>query len=629
MPTTSALLLYDDKNIYVAFHCAQAGFAITAAQHVDHAGVGSDDHAGFFIDTSGNGSRTYEFRVNPLGIHDESSSENARYAPPWESIAHVGPNGDYDVLMVIPLSDIRAQAANSQEWRFNFERYIAAGNSEMTWAYQPAMQSISSVQFWPWLTNIHIVSSATRPKPQADVFALGSAGSQHNVFQNGVGSFEPMTARPTGIDVTYPFTNTLAFVGTLDPDFSNVDHDQTTILPTEFQRVYTEYRPFFAQGAQYINSIPQIGALASNSLFYTAPIGVFNRGLKIEGTSGPNAIGALNVVGPGLDDNALGYAYTTPDGSLGLGLESILANHTDERDDTTGFGFTRQNLHSGERTQIEYATEDNSDNGQSHDFNLTEGLYNQHFNIAAYYRDTSQHYDPLDGYTAVNDARGPAMTVIYNGTGSPRGGLQSYSFGLTADRYLATDGSVTEADVNGSFNFQFKNLMSLQGFYGPSELQVSPGVIQWFNQRWIQFGYKLSTPNPFIAAYWWGPSSGYYAQETQLSYGRPFGPYTASIEYDGNIERPGQNEPISNSQWLRRLTLSRSFGTGASIGIVFRSINGTGGFAEPGQNLSLLFQERFASQDLMYVEFGTPSATQTLHRFILKYVFHAGGGSGT
>jgi hypothetical protein len=628
LPTT-AHLLYDDTNLYVAFHCVQSGLPMTAAQRIDHAGVGNDDHVGFGIDTSGNGSRTYFFRVNPLGIHDESSSENTRYAPPWRSIARAYPNGDYDVLMIVPLADIRAQAAAVQEWRFNFERYVAARNSDMTWAYEPAMQNITSVQFWPLLTNIRIVSSATRPKPQADAFVLESAGSQRAIFQNGIGEFQQMSPRVAGLDVTYPFTNTLAFVGTLNPDFSNVEQDQTTIQLQEFQKAYTEYRPFFSQGAQYINAIPQIGAFGGNTMFYTPSIGIFNRGLKVEGTAARNSIGALNVVGPGIDDNAAGYAYTLPDGSFSIDAESVLANHPGVRDQTAGYGFSQLNRHSGQYTYFEFAGESNSASGQAHDLNFTEGLRNQHFNLAAFYRDTGPGYAPIDGYTAINDARGPALTLGYSGTGAARSPLLSYSFNVTSDRYLARDGSVREADINAFYTVQFKDLISLQGFFGPSELQVAPGTIDWFNRRQIQVGYREATPQPLLAAYTWGPFAGFYVQQTQLIDDRVVGPYTFALEYDGNIERPAAGAPIMNSQWLRRFALSRSFGSDASIGVALRGINGTGGFAVPGTNISMLYQKRFPSQDLLYVEFGTPAATQTLHRFIVKYVFHAGGGSGT
>ena len=625
---TRAYLLYDDRNLYVAFSCAQAGVPITAAQRIDHAGVGSDDHVGFGIDTAGNGSRTYEFRVNPLGVHDESSSENARYAPRWRSFARVDAAGNYDVFMAIPLSDIRAQRAGVQRWRFNFERFIAARNADQTWAYEPAMQSIGSVQYWPWLTGIRIAGTA-RPQPQADAYVLESAGSQRDYFQNGIGTFERTQPRLAGLDVTYPFTSTLAFVGTLNPDFSNVEEDQTTVQLQEFAKSYQEYRPFFAQGAGYINALPSIGVFGGNTMFYSPAIGIFNRGLKIEGTLGSSALGMLNVVGPGVDDDAAGYAYTTDNGALSIDAQAVLANHTGVRDETAGAGLQRLNRRSGEFTQFDFSGENGTLVDGAHDFNLAEGLQNQHFTAIAYYRDTSAGYGPIDGYTAVSDARGPSFKIGYAGTGSGSSPLLSYSINLFGDRYLARDGSVREADLNSFYNVQFKNLISLQGFFGPSELQVAPGVIEPFNRRQIQFGYRLGTPQPLTLAYTWGPFANGFVQQTEFVDERVMGPYAASFEYDGNIERPRAGAPITNSQWLRRFAITRSFGRDASIGLALRGINGTGGFAQPGTNLSVLYQQRFASQDLLYLEYGTPAAAQTLHRFIVKYVFHAGGESGS
>ena len=626
---TTARLLYDRKNLYVEFQCAQAGVPITASQHVNHAGVGSDDHVSFEIDTSGNGSRTYVFRVNPIGIHDEASSENARYAPSWRSIARQTSGGGYDVLMAIPLSAIRSQASTHQQWRLNFERFVAARNADYTWAYAPAMQSTTAVPFWPWLTDISLAATATRPKPQLDAYVLGSAGSQLNLFQNGIGTFQSMAPRWAGIDLSYPLTNTMAFVGTLAPDFSNVEEDQTTIQLQEFQKAYQEYRPFFAEGAQYIDTLPQIGVFGSNALFYTPSIGIFNSGMKMEGTAGRSDIGLLNVTGVGFNDSAAGYTYSTPSGSVAVSAEGVLANHAGLRDLTTGYGLSRINRHSGETTALEIAHESNSLTGSAYDFNVEEGIRNEHFTAVGFYRDTSPGYAPVDGYTATNDARGLGASLGYKGTGSRLSPILSYSANLGLDRYLAYDGTLREADINGFFTIEFKNLISVQGFAGPSELQVAPGTIDWFNRRNIEIGYKVGTPNPESVAYSWGPFAGFYVRQWQSSIARAVGKYDLSFEYDGNEEQAGRGAPVYNSQWLRRFIFSRSFGNNATLGIAYRTVSGTGGFAEPGSNLSALYEARFRNQDLLYVEYGTSASAQTIDRIIVKFVFHAGGNSGT
>jgi hypothetical protein len=419
--------------------------------------------------------------------------------------------------------------------------------------------------------------------------------------------------------VTYPFTNTLAFVGTLNPDFSNVEQDQATIAPQEFQRFYTEYRPFFAQGAGYINAVPTTGiAGPGNSLFYTPSIGVFNRGVKIEGTSGRNALGVLNAIGPGVDDTAFGYAYTLPDNSLSLSTEGVLARHTDASDNSFGAGVATTNPHSGVFTSTHLLSEVGTS------FQSVAGIQTSRFTSFVMYQDTGAHYAPIDGFTPINDVRGPAISVNYHGTGSESSPILRYTITGAADRLVARDGSVHEADVFGMLDMDFKNLITLHAFAGPSELS---GL--WYNRRMIGLGYREDTSSPTSVSYFWGPFGGMWVQQLNSSLARSFGVYGISLEFDGNIERASPGAPVFDSQWLRRVSLTRAFGRDASLAVGVRSINGRGGFADPGTNLAFSYQQRFANEDMLYLVYGTPAAAQTLHRFIFKYVFHVGGETGT
>ncbi len=123
---TVVRLLYDDRNLYVGVHAEQRGVPITTTQTVDHAGVGHDDRIVVQLDTSGNGTRHYEFSASPAAVHNECSAENARFARRWTSLARILPGDGYEMLMVIPLSALRVQDAAAQRWRFNVIRVVAA-----------------------------------------------------------------------------------------------------------------------------------------------------------------------------------------------------------------------------------------------------------------------------------------------------------------------------------------------------------------------------------------------------------------------------------------------------------------------------------------------------------------------
>lgn len=641
---TTTYMLYDDTTLFVAFDCNQKNVPIVASETSNNSNVTSDDHVTLWIDTSGIGARTYSFTVTPRGTIGQTSSENSRYQPPWKAVANIE-DGRYFIVMAIPLADLRAQRGRTQTWRINFERYVAATNGDYTWAFESAQTKISNPQFWPELGDIRVNAHATRPKPYADIFGLASSGSQYDVFQNGYqnGSarFEAIHPRIAGVDLTYPFTNTLAFVGTLNPDFSNVEEDQTTIAPQEFPKQYAEYRPFFAQGLQYINSMPQISLFgAGNTMFYTPSIGVFNRGLKIEGTEGANAIGLLNVIGPGIDDNAFGYSYAQPDNTLSLSTEGVLLHQDGVTDNTLGFGAAQTNPHSGQFTDAMYASESGGlvdDPGTSQALQVAEGLRNVHWLVEGLYDDVGPEYSPLDGYTQINDSRGPGAIVEYLGVGAAQSLIQSYSVSLFGDRYFDRDGNVREADANIFYNLNFNDLLSISGFAGPSELRsydvgypiYNGGVTDWYNRRQVQVQYGANTATPITISYAWGPFAGYYVQQTAATVSRVFGPYAVTLQYDGNVERIGAEALALNSQWLRLLDFTRSFGPNATIALEIRSINGTGGFALPGTNLAVLYQQRFHNQNELYLEYGTPAESQTLHRFIAKYVLHVGGGTGS
>lgn len=640
---TVAYLLYDDQNLYLAVHSAQRGTPIVAGQTVDNVGVASDDHIALNLETSGNGGRVYEFRMNPHGIHDEYSSENARYAPDWKSIAAVLPNGDWNAIMVIPLKVIRAQSGGKQDWQIEVARFVAGTNDEYTWAYDGTMNNIASSQYWPKLTGLELKAAAVRPRPHADIYGLGAAGVDRGIFQNGIGNFQPLKARPYGVDVTVPITNTMALVGTVNPDFSNVEQDQTTIAPQEFARQYNEYRPFFTQGANYLNPLPGSNINSSDIPFYSPRIGVFNSGAKLEGTQGANSVGILNVTGDGFNDSAFGYSYSTSDQSFDAALTGVDANHTGVRDEVLGYALAMTNPRNGVFVTARMIGESGTDvdtSLQAQDLQLSAGVQDTHEVALFKYVDIGPEYNPIDGYLTENDVRGPQLFYTYTGSGAKRAAIKSYQVLAGADRFVDRSGAAHQADIFSNISVTFKDQVTLQYGQSTSELRtyatayplyVSPQVLA-FNSQAIVFGYKDGTPAPIDASYSWGPFANgllqpVFLQQPAISASRQFGRWGLSFAFNGAIDHamPGSPAIALDSQWERSLSVTRSFGKDTNLSLGLRGINGNGGFALPGTNLAISFHERFKSLDELYIDYGTPASITTLNRFIVKYVFHIGG----
>jgi hypothetical protein len=672
---TTVYLLYDDTNLYVGFKAQQDGVPIVASQTTNDVGFGLDDFVGIGVDTSGAGSQPYYFETTPRGVHYQQANENSRFRPRWSAAAAIG-NGSWSAMMIIPLNVLRVPRGGKQTWRFEFFRGIAARGEHVSWVWDPIMQDAPSGT-WPTFADTRFwaagmldlsASAATRPKPRADVYGLGSAGVDRNLVQQSNGTFLPMNTRSYGADFSYPITPTIRFVGTANPDFSNVEIAQQTIAPQEFARQLIEYRPFFAQGAPFVNaSVGPRTPTGTNVqppflVFYSPSVGPFDSGGKVEGTFGNQSLGAMTFHGYDattnntFSDQAYGYEHAIQGGSFIYWSDGVFANHSLAGwDNTIEGGLEARDLKNGMIYFFDHSFENGSWVPQGH-ADFTEVFVDRHknnFEVTGGYLDVSPNYNPIDGYTPNSDIRGLQFETDMQGS-TPA--IKNYSLFFTADRFLDESGAVHQADTQFFINATFKNQFSLNGVgeqigqlrsysipagpgcSGPILFQSSftgwpcylDGVTQPFNLYQIPVGYRDGTPAPIDVNYSWGPFGDNYVHLFTIVTSRPIGRrISLGLEYDGTYQRAFSDGAL-DSQWLRRISLGYNISNESSFNIGLQDISGRGGFAtQIGNNLAIAFHQRFFKGNELYVNYGSPAAGATLHRLIVKYVFHAGADAGT
>ena len=665
---TTAFLLYDDVNLYVAFQCEQAGFPIVATQTTNNIGQGLDDDVTIAIDPAGNGTRDYYYITTPRGVHYQQSSESAIYRPAWQTAAKTD-GTTWTVVMIIPLKNLRASPGS---WRVNFARHLSSLEEDFTWAYDRQMGGWQDSTYWPSLTGLVFKSAAARPTPHADIYGLLSAGLDRNVFPQLNGTAGPSHAPHLGVDGVIPFTDTLAFVGTLNPDYSNVESDQQTITPQQFQRALNEYRPFFAQGASYLtpNSHVSING-PPNQPFYTPSIGQFNAGAKVEGTVGLNAIGALAAFGPGFNDEAYGFNHRTADQADRYWFNGVEAHHTDNgssvlpcpfvggvelttcTDSLIQFGGRKSSLKTGAEVAADYATESGQyvpDAGKGHSFIGLFDVNRSNYSAGAFYRDIGPYYNPVDGFTLINDIRGPAAFGNFNGNGKPGAWLKSYNGGFGAERYLDQSGAVHYSEYSWYINLTFKDLLTFNT--GPLDSQIRQYIVgypvylggQDFSSHTNFFGlfYRDGTPQSIDTGWTYGPNAGFlapggvqqpfyssfYFNEYYITGAAQLTPHlNLTAGYTGDSERCFFTGCVIQ-QSLRRVNLGYSVGPNATLALAYRTISGTG-YSPTAVNFAASFHRKFDNGNEMYLEWGTPQTTTQLDRFVFKYVLHIGGGTGT
>jgi hypothetical protein len=673
---TQAYVLYDDRYLYVAFRVTQKGAPITATQGTNDVGFGIDDFVGIGVDTSDAGTDDYYFETTPRGTQYEQANENSRYQPHWESAAERTADG-WNAVLIIPLNVLRIGRAGRQTWRFQFVRGIAANGEHFVWAFNGLMQDapqgswpvFRDARFWAAGTGIDIAhSSASRPQPRVDLYGLESIGRDRDLFQQPNQTFLPQSVRYYGLDFSVPVTNTINFVGTLNPDFSNVEIDQETIQPQEFRRQLQEYRPFFSQGAVFVNANSGYRTQTYQSgqndyIFYSPSIGSFDRGEKVEGTFGDQSFGVLNfrgydfTTGNTFDDTAFGYEHALQDNSFLYWTDGVLAHHSLAGDDSTiEGGAEARDLRTGLIGFADYSIEDGTWVPQGHAelFQAFADVHQPYYEVNAGYLDITPNYDPIDGFTLNSDVRGPQGDIYFAG-GSSRS-IKSWSVYTVYDRFLDESGAVHEADLDPFLSVNFENGFSIDGM-GPEigELRsygvlsgpsctgsvvgrsyftgypcYRDGITQPFDLMTVPIGYGDATPDPIDALYGWGSFGSNYVHLLQLSATRVIGSrLTLGLGYDGTYERAFQNG-LLDSQWLRRISLGYNISSESTFTVALRSVNGYGGFETMvGTDVALAYHQLFRGGDELYINYGTPAAASTLDRLIVKFVFHAGGQLGT
>jgi len=280
--TTDAYIETDNQYIYIGFVCKQ-NVPVVAEQHTNSAGIGSDDSVTVKLWPGGKNSIVYTYSATPNGTHDQLSTENTAFSPPWDSVGKRTEDG-YTVAMRIPRNIMHGDGR--LDWPVQLGRYVAKKSLRLVWAYESSMTYMGDPLYAGTATAIGIKGGGVaQALARFQPYVLAQSNAPH------VGA----SASRAGFDFSIPLAGESAFYGTVHPDYSEVERDQQTIAPSEFQNRYKEVRPFFTQGANYY---------ASDSL-YTPAIPTPRYGYAIEGNRHGFTYAGFDAVGKnGRDDNA-------------------------------------------------------------------------------------------------------------------------------------------------------------------------------------------------------------------------------------------------------------------------------------------------------------------------------------
>lgn len=287
---TEVLMMYDEKNLYIAFKCWDEKDKIraTVAKRDE---VFGEDNVRIWLDTYNDQRRAYVLGFNPYGIQQDGIYTEGRGSDfsvdiVMESKGEIHDWG-WSVEVKIPFKSLRYTAGKGKMWGFNAARNIDRFNDEFDqWLPDDRNVSgflikhgkITGLDEIKYERTLEVVPSIT----------ISETGRRLGVFPGGF--TDRFVNQPIKQDIGVTLKYTLSPNVTLDlaynPDFAEIEADAPVVSANQrFPIFFQEKRPFFLEGAEIFNTPLQV--------FYSRTIVDPDLAAKVTGKTGKTSFGLL------------------------------------------------------------------------------------------------------------------------------------------------------------------------------------------------------------------------------------------------------------------------------------------------------------------------------------------------
>lgn len=284
---TECRIMYDRKNLYVAFRAHDPHPEQIRAKLADRDSAWDDDVVAIILDTFNDENRAYAFFCNPYGVQmDEilsngGTQEDSSWDAIWNSAGRITDEG-YEVEIAIPFHALQfPRKKGIQTWGFSPLRiYPRSRRHQFTNFLHNRSESCILCQFHK-LTGIENASPGRNIELDPTLTAFQT--DEREEFPEG-----PLKKADSnleaGLSGHWGITSNLTLSGTVNPDFSQVEADAVQLdINTQFALFYPEKRPFFLEGIDFFQT--PINAV------HTRTVVDPNWGVKLTGKEGKNAVG--------------------------------------------------------------------------------------------------------------------------------------------------------------------------------------------------------------------------------------------------------------------------------------------------------------------------------------------------
>ena len=272
---------YDEENVYFFVKSYQDRSSIITQNGKRDNAFWNGDWVIIYIDPLNDKKTGYRFGVNPSNVqHDARLYNDGWDDPSWDAIWYSATNIENDYWTAefkIPLRAIKFQSNDNQNWGLNLERNIKSLSENSYW------QSVDpkvgfKISYFGQIENFKNLKTLQEINVIPSITTTMDSRSDYDPTRSD---------RVAGLDLRYNFDEQHSILGTIKPDFAQIEADQDQINISDYPLFLQEKRPFFLEG----NDLYQM----PDEIFYSRRMIKPDYGAKFFGSSSDFKYGGMFV----------------------------------------------------------------------------------------------------------------------------------------------------------------------------------------------------------------------------------------------------------------------------------------------------------------------------------------------
>ncbi|MBS1715671.1 MAG: hypothetical protein JST30_15185 [Armatimonadetes bacterium] len=422
-------LAYDEKFVYFAARATTDPKKVVADEYRQNVSLEGNDAFILMVDGQRSGQDSDRFSMNAQGATSLDLSGGRAAKTEWlgefEAVGKRTETG-WQVEARIPWSLIRIPPAGRHDLVFNVLWFRTNKSNTYEWTYTK-----SDFKNFPLWTGIDVPTVKNDRAVQVLPYFYGGIDHDRTVVGNA------------GVDLKTELNDDLTLVGTVNPDFRNIENNVLSLDHSYFERLADDARPFFQEGSGFRS----FGF--DQRIFASQRIRDFDTGVNLYGKLSPaTQLAVLSTLDFG---NQLAFAT-----SIG---------HRFDATKTFNFGYVRNEQPGARNDSVNlfydqrsgdydfYASLQGTDDAVfKSGTRFNTGVFRQNGGVSASfeYFEVSPDFHPRLGFSPEQDLRG-----VYGNYGQevqrPLGFLSEYSFELNGNYVTRMDGRRYRNEVGGEF----------------------------------------------------------------------------------------------------------------------------------------------------------------------------------